>query len=89
MVPKYLLRAVVVHLGAVNSGHYVTYRKGSPTSQSADKWFLTSDERVEEIAEGEVKAANAYMLFYERQNQHRQQQQSTTSPVPMRPLSPD
>lgn len=74
----YLIRAVIVHLGAVNSGHYVTYRKGP-----ADKWFLTSDEKVEEIEESQVKAANAYMLFYERQ------QPSSSSSVMMRPLSPD
>ena len=61
--------------GAVNSGHYVTYRKGA-----GDKWFLTSDEKVEEIDESQVKAANAYMLFYERQPQ---------PAVIMRPLSPD
>ena len=64
--------------GAVNSGHYVTYRKGP-----ADKWFLTSDEKVEEIEESEVKAANAYMLFYERQPQ------PSSSSAVMRPMSPD
>ena len=75
---NYLVRGVLLPKGAVNSGHYVTYRKGP-----ADKWFLTSDEKVEEIEESQVKAANAYMLFYERQ------QPSSSSSVMMRPLSPD
>ena len=52
----------------------MTYRKGAE-----DKWFLTSDEKVEEIDESQVKAANAFMLFYERQQ----------PAVIMRPLSPD
>ena len=69
---------MVVHLGAVNSGHYVTYRR------QADKWFLTSDDKVEEVPESEVKASNAYMLFYERQNPC-----PSSSSVLMRPLSPD
>jgi ubiquitin C-terminal hydrolase len=70
----YRLRSAVVHMGAINSGHYVTYRKAN----SSDRWFLTSDEKVEEAEAAKVKATNAYMLFYERE----------AAPV-MQPMSPD
>lgn len=64
---SYNLRSVVVHLGAINSGHYLTYRKGPVNGKMAEKWFLTSDEKVEETNEAVVKSSSAYMLFYERE----------------------
>ncbi len=64
---RYKLRSVVVHLGAINSGHYLTYRKGPTGGKMSDKWFLTSDEKVEEVDDVQVKSSNAYMLFYERE----------------------
>ena len=56
----YSLRAVVVHMGGANSGHYVTYRK---TSQS--NWVYTSDTSVYPVHREVVMSSTAYMLFYE------------------------
>ena len=66
---NYDLRAVVVHLGAIDSGHYVTYRREPETSSdvsSNPKWFYTSDSLVREVTIDEVLNTNPYMLFYER-----------------------
>lgn len=68
----YGLRAVIVHLGAVNSGHYVTYRRGPPPpgpegdALYGKKWYLTSDDQVEQTSWPVVRSSHAYMLFYER-----------------------
>jgi len=62
----YSLRAVVVHMGGIASGHYVTYRKGPLSSRSSHKWFYTSDTLVKQVSYNEVSRASAYMLFYEK-----------------------
>lgn len=62
----YLLRSVVVHLGPVNSGHYVTYRRGPLNTPSSAKWFCASDLLVEEVPLSTVLKADAFMLFYEK-----------------------
>ncbi|KAH8289833.1 hypothetical protein KR054_011574 [Drosophila jambulina] len=71
MFPKnlYRLLAVVVHSGEANSGHFVTYRRGS--LRNAHRWFYTSDTIVREVNIDEVLSAPAYLLFYDR-GQHRQ-----------------
>ena len=62
----YRLSSVIVHLGVASSGHYVTYRRGPLAGRNADKWYLCSDEAVEETSWEVVKCSHAYMLFYER-----------------------
>ena len=65
----YKLSAVVVHLGDVMSGHFVTYRK-SPKSVKGerlrDKWLCCSDFSVRNTDIEEVLTTQAYMLMYER-----------------------
>ena len=60
----YRLCAVIVHLGAINSGHYVTYRRGGVGN--SDKWYLVSDSNVEEVGIMKVLCSNPYMLFYNK-----------------------
>ncbi|KAH8332034.1 hypothetical protein KR067_009552 [Drosophila pandora] len=66
MFPKnlYRLLAVVVHSGEANSGHFVTYRRGS--LRNAHRWFYTSDTIVREVSIDEVLSVPAYLLFYDR-----------------------
>jgi len=63
----YSLRAVIVHSGGVDSGHYITYRKGPFGSKSEKKWFYTSDSLVKQVSFQEVSRSCAYMLFYEKE----------------------
>ena len=65
---SYKLTSVVVHLGDVHSGHFITYRRiASDNGQRfPDKWLYTSDTEVKKVSLGEVLQADAYMLFYER-----------------------
>jgi len=64
---QYSLRAVVVHSGGIQSGHYVTYRRGPLGGRGSTKWFHTSDSTVRQVPYSEVSRAPAYMLFYERE----------------------
>ncbi|XP_023218741.1 ubiquitin carboxyl-terminal hydrolase 30-like, partial [Centruroides sculpturatus] len=59
----YLLKAVIVHLGNVFSGHFIAYRRSSINRQ---RWFYMSDTMVREVQISEVLQSSAYMLFYER-----------------------
>ncbi|GFT27556.1 ubiquitin carboxyl-terminal hydrolase 30 [Nephila pilipes] len=61
----YLLKSVIVHLGGVSSGHFITYRRVGSNRQN-EKWFYTSDLEVKEVPYSEVSRASAYMLFYEK-----------------------
>ena len=65
---SYKLTAVVVHLGDVFSGHFVTYRRAPSDNgqRFPERWLYTSDSLVKKAAIGEVLAADAYMLFYDR-----------------------
>jgi hypothetical protein len=56
----YTLVAVIVHLGEVENGHYVTFRKAN------DNWHLVSDEMTRTVPLSHVLKSNPYMLFYER-----------------------
>ena len=60
----YRLRAVVEHLGTVDSGHFITFRQNSMNGRV--KWFYTSDTYVRAANSQEVLKSSPYMLFYER-----------------------
>ncbi|KAI9822901.1 MAG: hypothetical protein M1832_002926 [Thelocarpon impressellum] len=54
----YDLSSVVVHIGKMNGGHYVSYcREGK-------QWYLFDDHRVSAASEAAVLAAEAYLLVY-------------------------
>ena len=57
----YSLRAVVVHHGGPESGHYTTFRCVGERRQ----WFLTSDMDVWPVAERSVLNSEATLLLYE------------------------
>ena len=81
---NYSLRAVVVHLGAIDSGHYVTYRREPESlcpneTSSKPKWFYTSDSVVREVTIEEVLNTNPYMLFYERTSEENKTTQDLES----------
>lgn len=55
---SYWLAGLVVHAGHVSGGHYVAYvRHGG-------RWYRCDDAWVGEVAEAEVRAQQAYLLFY-------------------------
>lgn len=65
----YRLSAVVVHLGGVTSGHFVTYRRSPNTVKGKcrkEKWLCCSDGSVTPVSLVDVFSAEAYMLMYER-----------------------
>lgn len=62
----YQLQAVIVHLGDVFSGHFVTYRRGPVNTRYHNSWFFTSDTIIREKTLKEVMEAPAYVLFYEK-----------------------
>lgn len=76
--PVYRLKAVIEHRGSVESGHFVTYRKGpresnirhrsSETYQPSveSRWYLTSDEMVVPSTLCEALQSTAYLIFYEK-----------------------
>ncbi|XP_073982105.1 ubiquitin specific protease 30 isoform X1 [Rhodnius prolixus] len=75
--PVYRLKSVVEHRGTVESGHFVTYRRGPLQSDvrhrsnqfsthSESRWFFTSDEIVRKSSMCDALSANAYLLFYEK-----------------------
>ncbi|KAL1956215.1 hypothetical protein VTO42DRAFT_7562 [Malbranchea cinnamomea] len=54
----YDLLSVVVHLGDIDSGHYLAY------CRQGEQWFKFNDDRVTLVDEIEVMGADAYLLFY-------------------------
>lgn len=54
----YDLLSVVVHVGEIDTGHYVSY------CRVGDQWFAFNDHRVQLASNSEVLGANAYLLFY-------------------------
>ncbi|XKL67416.1 hypothetical protein PGB90_002907 [Kerria lacca] len=67
----YRLKAVIVHRGSHNDGHFMTYRRGTSTSQtqhrcSESRWYLVSDTEVKETTLYNVLTSVAYVLFYEK-----------------------
>lgn len=72
---SYMLVAAVEHAGmSTNSGHYVAYRSvGEEVGAAAAaaggpprRWVRVSDEDVQAVAESDVMAVQASMLFYQR-----------------------
>ncbi|XP_050430390.1 ubiquitin carboxyl-terminal hydrolase 30 homolog isoform X2 [Adelges cooleyi] len=62
----YRLKAVIVHAGEDNAGHFSTFRRGVSKNHSRHRWFFTSDALVEEVTLQDVLRSIAYMLFYEK-----------------------
>jgi len=64
----YRLTSVVVHLGDVSSGHFVTYRRAPSLNgqRFPCDWLYTSDLCIRHATLSEVLASNAYMLLYEK-----------------------
>lgn len=72
----YDLMSVVVHVGEIDTGHYVSYCRvgeqvGLPLSHTSDQlfnthsqWFKFNDHKVELASLSEVLSAQAYLLFY-------------------------
>ena len=58
LTAAYMLNAVIVHKGSMDSGHYVSY------SKEVSEWFLFDDSKVVTVTEKEVLAAEAYLLIY-------------------------
>ena len=54
----YDLLSVVVHVGEIDTGHYVSY------CRVGDQWFAFNDHRVELASNSDVLGAKAYLLFY-------------------------
>jgi ubiquitin C-terminal hydrolase len=64
----FTLRAVIVHHGSADSGHYSTYGRVEGGMEAAHKrnWMYFSDDRTCPVSEDEVMKSQAYMLFYSR-----------------------
>ncbi|KAI9150164.1 Ubiquitin carboxyl-terminal hydrolase [Paramyrothecium foliicola] len=54
----YDLLSVVVHVGELDTGHYVSY------CRVGDQWFKFNDHKVQLASLSEVLGAQAYLLFY-------------------------
>jgi ubiquitin carboxyl-terminal hydrolase 22/27/51 len=54
----YDLLSVVVHVGEIETGHYMSY------CRVGDQWFKFNDHKVELAKVSEVLGAQAYLLFY-------------------------
>lgn len=61
----YSLCAVICHLGDIESGHYITYRKCLIPGGKV-RWFCTSDAEVTQFTLELVMEANPYILLYEK-----------------------
>jgi ubiquitin carboxyl-terminal hydrolase 22/27/51 len=73
----YDLLSVVVHVGEIDTGHYISYcrvgeqvgsrsdvQKIDQSNDSAGQWFAFNDHRVELASKSDVLGARAYLLFY-------------------------
>ncbi|KAK3487241.1 hypothetical protein B0T13DRAFT_400147 [Neurospora crassa] len=54
----YDLLCVVVHVGDMDTGHYISY------CRVGDQWFAFNDHKVELAQKSDVLNAKAYLLFY-------------------------
>jgi len=61
-ITGYELYGVVNHFGSMGAGHYTSCVKCN------GRWYACSDDRVEVINEEEVVSAQAYLLFFARQD---------------------
>ena len=64
---SYSLCAVICHLGDIESGHYICYRKCIMPGGKV-RWFCTSDAEVNQVTLEVVMSANPYILLYEKFN---------------------
>lgn len=72
----YDLMSVVVHVGEIDTGHYISYcrvgeqvpclqpRLASKQTLTRLQWFTFNDHRVELASKSDVLGAKAYLLFY-------------------------
>lgn len=61
---EYSLRAIIIHQGRHENGHYVCYRQDP---LDLDQWWRLSDETVYQVSQHDVLGADGvYMLFYDR-----------------------
>jgi len=60
---NYLLRAVVVHRGDAESGHYVAY---CLVREQPREWEMFSDEQHTRVSEADVLSSQAALLFYDK-----------------------
>lgn len=66
---KYRLRSIVVHSGNYQlGGHYISYVRGD-----GDQWFLCNDSTITAVDFATVRKCQAYVLFYERQDERGEQ----------------
>ncbi|KAI9773463.1 MAG: hypothetical protein M1840_007680 [Geoglossum simile] len=54
----YDLLGVIVHMGTIDTGHYISY------AREGRQWFRFDDSKVTLASEQEVLSADAYLLFY-------------------------
>lgn len=54
----YELMTVVVHVGEMDTGHYISY------CRVGEQWFSFNDHRVELANISDVLGSQAYLLFY-------------------------
>jgi len=75
--PPYDLHGVLVHQGAsAHSGHYFAFVK-----DGSGAWVKMNDERVDRVAEADVLAQPAYMLFYSRRAAARPAPRAAAAPA--------
>lgn len=55
---NYELFGIVVHIGSVNTGHYIAYIK------KGNLWFKFDDATVTRVSQEDVSKVSAYLLFY-------------------------
>ncbi|VAI86408.1 unnamed protein product [Triticum turgidum subsp. durum] len=70
---SYRLVGVIEHRGhALSIGHYVAYVRAGRKEQSSgsSSWVCASDRDIKEVPLQEVLGCEAYMLFYERMDDH-------------------
>jgi ubiquitin carboxyl-terminal hydrolase 1 len=96
----YKLRAVITHYGGHENGHYIAYRKRSPSAKAPeifstdakgpdDSWFSFSDDVVSSVSEDHVLSqGGVFMLFYEAVTQTGSVPETAAHPVvPERPTA--
>lgn len=70
---RYRLYGAVIHMGSMNSGHYVAYvlshkveETGGELDANERRWIHCSDATTRPATWEEVSKAKAYLLFYEK-----------------------
>jgi ubiquitin C-terminal hydrolase len=73
----YDLKAIVIHIGSADFGHYITFARPDVAGQPS-QWLMLDDDRVTEVSREDVmitafggkslrlSSTNAYILFYEK-----------------------